>query len=90
MNKNNKNGNVWTILIVVILVMSTIWFFLPKDYFSKQKTSSFGSFNNDRKRATGDPVQLQWKKSFIYTKEDKKAGQSYMKHMIDKKKKEKK
>lgn len=85
MKKNNKNASVAVILIIIIIIGALLYIFLPKDIFSKSKSSNFGSFTNDKRyKNDGVPAPLKWKKSFAYDKKEEKQQGSYMRYMIDK------
>ena len=86
MQKNNKNGSITVTLIIIVIVGALLYFFLPKNFFSKSKSSSgFATFDNDKRRVNdGIPGPLKWKRSFAYDKKKEKREGSYMRYMIDK------
>lgn len=86
MYKNNKSASVASVLIVIVIIGILLYYFIPRDLFSKKKASGFANFKSGKnQRAQSTPSSLNWKKSFAYEKKGNNNGQSYMKFMIDKK-----
>jgi hypothetical protein len=92
--KNNKNASVILTFIVLVALIASAGFFLPKSFtkiFTKPFTSTKKSGNSggfgqlDRTgKVNKIPNQLRWKKSFVYEKEKQKRKGSYI-HYLTKK-----